>query len=116
MIEHQIGAYTDCPHGAGLAAISVPYYRYIYKYGIDKFVRFARNVWGIDSGLTKEGVANAGIDALASFISELGLPADLKSLGASEEMLPLIAASAVKGGGYLKLNEEDILKILKAAF
>ena len=26
-IEHQLGAYTDCPHGLGLAVISMPYYR-----------------------------------------------------------------------------------------
>ena len=38
-IEHQLGAYTDCPHGLGLAVISMPYYRYIYKDGIDKFVK-----------------------------------------------------------------------------
>lgn len=42
MIEHQLGAYTDCAHGVGLAIISVPYYKYIYQYGIDKFVRFAK--------------------------------------------------------------------------
>ena len=41
MIEHQLGAYTDCAHGMGLAAISLPYYRYIHSYGLDKFVRFA---------------------------------------------------------------------------
>ena len=63
MIEHQLGAYTDCPHGLGLAVISVPYYRYIYKYGLDKFVRYAENVWGVDAtGKTKEEVASQGID------------------------------------------------------
>lgn len=47
MIEHQLGAYTDCAHGMGLAAISIPYYNYIYSYGLDKFVRFAKNIWGV---------------------------------------------------------------------
>ena len=42
MIEHQLGAYTDCAHGAGLAAISGPYYRYILPYGTEKFARFAK--------------------------------------------------------------------------
>ncbi len=47
MIEHQLGAYTDCAHGMGLAAISIPYYNYIYSYGLDKFVKFAKNIWDV---------------------------------------------------------------------
>lgn len=117
MIEHQLGAYTDCPHGAGLAVISVPYYRYIYRDGLDKFVRFAAKVWGIDPhGMDKEQAALAGIDALAAFIRELGLPATLRELGATEDMLPKIAASAVKGGGYRRMEEADILKVLRACY
>lgn len=117
MIEHQLGAYTDCPHGAGLAVISVPYYRYIYRDGLDKFVRFAAKVWGIDPhGMDKEQAALAGIDALAAFIRELGLPATLRELGATEDMLPKIAASAVKGGGYRRMEDADILKVLEACY
>ena len=117
MIEHQLGAYTDCPHGAGLAAISVPYYRYIYRDGLDKFVRFAAKVWGIDPhGMDKEQAALAGIEALAAFIRELGLPATLRELGATEDMLPKIAASTVKGGGYRRMEEADILKVLRACY
>ncbi len=117
MIEHQLGAYTDCPHGAGLAVISVPYYRYIYRDGLDKFVRFAAKVWGIDPhGMDKEQAALAGIEALAAFIRELGLPATLRELGATEDMLPKIAASAVKGGGYRRMEEADILKVLEACY
>lgn len=117
MIEHQLGAYTDCPHGAGLAVISAPYYRYIYRDGLDKFVRFAGKVWGIDThGLDKEQAALAGIDALAAFIRELGLPTSLRQLGTTEDMLPKIAASAVKGGGYRQMEEADILKVLEACF
>lgn len=117
MIEHQLGAYTDCPHGEGLAVISVPYYKYIYKYGIEKFVRFAEKVWKIDiNTLTKDEAALAGIEALSDFIKELGIPATLRELGASEEMLPKIAKSAVKGGGYRHMGEDDILMVLKACF
>lgn len=117
MIEHQLGAYTDCPHGLGLAVISVPYYKYIYKYGLDKFVRFATKVWKVDTaGKTKEEIALAGIDALAAFIKELGIPSTLRELGATVEMLPLIAKSTVKGGGYKYMEEEDILAVLKECF
>lgn len=117
MIEHQLGAYTDCPHGEGLAVLSIPYYKYIYQDGLDKFVRFAKKVWKIDTGvLSKEEAALAGIDALKGFIQELGLPSTLRELGARPEMLPKIAKSAVKGGGYRKMGEADILKVLQACF
>lgn len=117
MIEHQLGAYTDCPHGLGLAVISVPYYRYIYKYGLDKFVRYAENVWGVDAtGKTKEEIALQGIDKLAEFIKEMGIPTTLRELGATEEMLPLIAKTTVKGGGYKQMDKSDILTVLKACY
>ncbi|MCW3787876.1 iron-containing alcohol dehydrogenase [Plebeiibacterium sediminum] len=117
MIEHQIGAYTDCAHGMGLAAVSLPYYRFIYKNGLDKFVRFATQVWGVDTeGKTKEEIALAGIDALEAFVKECGIVINLKELGATEEMLPAIAESTVILGAYKKLTSDDILEILKAAF
>lgn len=50
MIEHQLGAYTDCAHGIGLAIISPAYYRHIYRYGLPRFVRFAQQVWGVETG------------------------------------------------------------------
>ncbi|MDS0527467.1 iron-containing alcohol dehydrogenase [Clostridium sp. SHJSY1] len=117
MIEHQLGAYTDCAHGMGLAAISLPYYRYIYKFGLDKFVRFAKQVWAVDeTGKTKEEIALAGIDAMENFMKECGIVTNIKELGATEEMLPLIANSTVLLGGYKVLTSEEILEILKTAY
>lgn len=117
MMEHQLGAYTDCAHGMGLAAISLPYYRYIYKFGLDKFVRFATQVWGIDAvGKSKETVALEGIDAMEAFMKECGIVTNIKELGATEEMLPLIANSTVLLGGYKVMTAEEVLAILKEAY
>lgn len=117
MIEHQLGAYTDCPHGEGLAVISLPYYRAILKDGLPKFVRFAKNVWHIDTAnLTDEQAGAAAIDALGDFTRELGLPATLRELGTTEDMLPKIAKSCVKCGAYRQMTESDVLDILKKAF
>lgn len=117
-IEHQIGAYTDCAHGAGLAVVSPHYYRYVALYGLDKFVRFAQKVWKVDTtGMTKEQAAMAGIDKLAEFIQELGLPTTLRELGVtSPEMAKEIANSTYPGGGYKKLDTADIQEILKQAY
>lgn len=118
MIEHQVGAYTDCPHGIGLAIVSVPYYRYIYKYGLDKFVRFAKKVWKIhEKDMSKDEIALAGIEKLSDFIKELGIPTTLREIGATEEMLPLIANSTeIMDSGYKKLTADEILEILKKAY
>ena len=117
-IEHQIGAYTDCAHGAGLAVVSPHYYRYVAPYGLDKFVRFAQKIWKVDTtGMTKEQAAMAGIDKLAEFIQELGLPTTLRELGVtSPEMAAEIANSTYPGGGYKKLDTADIQEILKQAY
>lgn len=117
MIEHQLGAYTDCAHGMGLAAISMPYYRYIYSYGLDKFVRFAKEVWNeSEEGKSKDEIALEGIDCLELFAKELGIVTSLRELGATRDMLPLIANSTVLGGGYKKLTVEEILKILENCY
>ena len=118
MIEHQLGAYTDCAHGIGLAIISVPYYKYIYKYGLNKFVRFAKKIWKVDDkNLTKDEIAVAGIEKLADFIKELGIPTTLREIGTTEDMLPKIANSTIiLDGGYKKLTSNEILNILKEAY
>lgn len=118
MIEHQLGAYTDCAHGMGLAAISLPYYRHIYPHGVEKFARFATEVWGISAeGKSKEVLAKEGIDALEAFCKECGIVTSIKALGATQEMLPKIAESTfILENGYKKLSTEEVLEILKACF
>ncbi len=116
-IEHQVGAYTDCPHGVGLAVVSVPYYKHIYKYGLDKFLRFAKNVWNVDtSGKAKEEIALEGIEKMADFIVEMGIPTRLRDIGATEEMLHDIAFSIAEGGGYKKVTNAEIYEILKECY
>lgn len=46
-IQHQLGAYTDCNHGAGLAVIHPVLYRHIYKSGTARFTRWAQNDWAL---------------------------------------------------------------------
>ncbi|WP_337914887.1 iron-containing alcohol dehydrogenase [Vibrio cholerae] len=118
MTEHQLGAYTDCAHGMGLAAISLPYYRLIYPYGLEKFVRFATQVWGISpEGKSPEQIAQAGLDALEHFTQECGIVTSLAELGATKAMLPEIAQSTIIfGNGYKTLTKEEVLNILEACY
>ena len=116
-IEHQLGAYTNCAHGMGLAAISIPYYKFVYKYGLDKFAQFTTNVWMINPDkLSKEELAIKGLDALENFIKDCGMVTSIKELGVTKDMLKDIADSCDLGGGYYTLTHEDILKILESCF
>lgn len=119
LMEHQVGAYTDCNHGCGLAVLHPPYYRHIYKDGLPKFVRFATEVWGIDPrGKTDEEVALAGVEALAAFIKEIGLPTTLWELGVKDKKQAEEIADTcfLSPGSYRKLTREDIRKIFAAAY
>lgn len=118
-IEHQLGAYTDCNHGQGLAVLHPVYYRHIYRDGLSKFVRFAVNVWGvIPAGKSDEEVAAAGVEALQNFIREIGLPSTLRELGITEKAsLSNIALSCnLSPGSYKKMTHEEILTILEECF
>lgn len=117
-MEHQLGAYTNCSHGCGLAALHPVYYRHIYKDGLPKFVRFAENVWGITrGGKTDEELAMAGIDALAEFIKEVGLPTTLKELGADKLQLKEIADSCgISQGSYKIMTHQEILAIFQECY
>lgn len=118
-MEHQLGAFTDCNHGCGLAVLHPVYYRHIYKEGLPKFVRFAENVWQLPrEGKSDEEYAKAGVEALADFIKEIGLPTTLRELGiTSEDGLKEIADSCnLAPGSYKKMTHEEIYEIFKESF
>ena len=114
MLEHQLGAYTNCNHGAGLAVIHPVLYRHIYKSGAARFARFAQNVWGVAPKGSIEETAAAGIDALAAFIKEIGLPTSFAELGIPDDTdFRAIADSTVLIPGCCKkLSHDEIYDIL----
>ena len=109
-MEHQLGAYTDCNHGQGLAVIHPAYYRHIVKDDEEKFTRFAKVVFDGDS-------AEAGIDALADFIRECGLPAKMGELKSRTEITPELLRQVADTCNVIKtgpreLSHEEIYEIL----
>lgn len=113
-MEHQLGAYTNCNHGEGLAVLHPVYYRHIYKDGLSKFKKFAVNVWNISpDGKTDQEVARQGVEALAGFIKEIGMPTTLRELGIDETVdLKAIADSCnIVPGSYRQMTHKEILEI-----
>ena len=115
MIGQSIGAYTDATHGMTLSAISMAYYRFICPYGLQKFKRYATNVWDVDStGKTDEAVAAEGLNRMEAWMKEIGLVMNIQELGVTEDMLEDIAnGSFIMEGGYKTLTHGEIVEILK---
>ena len=114
-IEHQLGAYTNCNHGAGLAVIHPVLYRHIYKSGTARFARFAQNVWGIAPEGSEEETAAAGIDALAAFIKAIGLPTSFTELGipADTDFRAIADSTNITAGCCKRLTHDEIYEILQ---
>ncbi len=96
-IEHQLGAYTDCNHGQGLAVIHPAYYRHIVKDAAGQICPLCQEVFGVDT-------AEAGVDALADFIQECGLPDQDERAEIESRDHP---GAAAPGGGQLQYHQEQ---------
>ncbi|MCR5262013.1 MAG: iron-containing alcohol dehydrogenase [Candidatus Gastranaerophilales bacterium] len=115
MLGQAVGAYTDATHGMTLAAVSLPYYRHIMPYGLHKFVRFAKEVWGVNpDGKTDKAIADEGLLKLENWMNSLGLVLRISELGATEDMIEGIAdATFILDGGYKVLSKDEVIQILK---
>ena len=115
MIGQSVGAYTDATHGMTLAAVSLPYYKHILPYGLQKFKRYAINVWGINpDGKSDTETALKGLEAMENYMRSLGLTMNITELGVTEDMLDGIAdGSFIMEGGYKILSHDEIVEILK---
>nr|WP_316614603.1 iron-containing alcohol dehydrogenase [uncultured Ruminococcus sp.] len=117
MLGQAVGAITDATHGMTLAAVSLPYYRFIKPYGLRKFVRFATEVWGVDpNGKSEEQIADEGLSAMKSWMKQLGVAMNLTELGVTPDMIEDIAdATIILDGGYKKLSRDEVVAVLKAS-
>lgn len=100
-IEHQLGAYTDCNHGQGLAVIHPVYYRHILPDAEDKFARFAKEVFGVDT-------AKEELDALAGFIKKCGLPTKLGELRSKAPITPELLRHVADTCNIIKCNPREL--------
>lgn len=100
-LEHQLGAYTDCNHGQGLAVIHPAYYRHIVKDAKEKFERFGKEVFGVES-------AGESVEALAAFIKECGLPTKMGELHSKTEITPELLKNVADTCNVIKCNPREL--------
>ena len=118
MLGQSVGAHTDATHGMTLSAVSMPYYRFILPYGVEKFKRYAVNVWNVNpENKSDKEIAEEGLNKMEAWMKKIGLVMNISELGAKEEMLDgMVKSTLVMEGGYKVLNKDDIKAILKASF
>ena len=100
-MEHQLGAYTDCNHGQGLAVIQPVYCRHIWKDAEAKFTRFAQEVFGVKT-------AEEGLDALEEFIRACGLPTKMQQLASKVEITPQVLRAVADSCNIIKCNPREL--------
>jgi alcohol dehydrogenase YqhD (iron-dependent ADH family) len=117
MIGQSVGAYTDATHGMTLSAVSIPYYRFIMPYGLNKFKRFATEVWGICAeGKTDEQIAEEGLQAMENWMKQIGVALKLSELGVTDDMIDGITeGTLILEGGYKVLSKDEVKQIIKAS-
>lgn len=118
-MEHQLSAYYDITHGAGLATLTPAWFEYILNdQTVDKFKAYGINVWGIDSTLDRYEIAHLAIEKTKNFLfNDLKLPKKLKDYGIDETHLEIMAQKAANEGlkhAYQPLEKEDVLAIYKS--
>lgn len=97
-IEHQLGAYTDCNHGEGLAVIHPAYYRHIAAAAAEKLARLGEVVFG----------TTAAVEALAAFIKECGLPTRLTDLKSRVPITPELLREVADSCNLIKTNPRTL--------
>lgn len=120
-LEHALsGEYDHVAHGAGLAVLYPAWARYVYREDVPRFAQFARRVWGIREA-EDESAARLGIEAMAAYFAELGMPTRLRDFGVTEESLPKLADLCIYHGtrvvkSYIPLDYDTCLAIFQSCF
>lgn len=126
MIEHAVGAYTDCNHGQDLAILHPTFYRHLLNAGTAKLARMAQEVWGVKSdveGVTYRNadaaelrtIAEKGIAALEAFIKEIGLPTHWSEIGITDDAVLRAASDTcfITPGCCKQMSRNEIFELLK---
>lgn len=120
-LEHEISAFYDVPHGAGLAVIIPAWMTFCAKRNRDKLWRFAINVMSVNpTGKTTDEIIDEGISELKHFYHDMGLTTSLRELIGQEPDIDKMVASLERNmgktlGAYVPLSMEDCKEIYKLA-
>lgn len=121
-MEHELSAFYDCAHGAGLAVIIPAWMKYTMKHDVARYAQFAVRVFGCEMNFEDpEYTAKQGIVKLIEFFRSIGMPTSFAQIGARAEDIPdMVAHRAEKPngfpfGGFVKFMPEDMEAVYQLA-
>lgn len=120
-IEHEVSAFYDVAHGAGLACIAPAWMTFVAARNPEMVWRFAVNVMSIDpAGRSQQEVISKGIEALKEFYHGLGLTTSLCELvGKTPDIDALVKSLEGNMGSslgfYVPLSMDDCREIYRLA-
>ena len=121
-IEHELSAFYDCAHGAGLAVVMPAWMEYVMPQGVDRFAQFAVRVFGCEMDFRQpENTARAGVERLVAWLRSIGMPTTFAEIGAKAGDIPALVAHRAKKpggfpfGGFTPIHEDDMAAILELA-
>ncbi len=122
LLEHEMGGMFNVTHGAGLAAIWSSWARYVMNDCLDRFVKYAVNVMGVEDSGDKQQVALEGIHKMEEFYHRIAMPINMRELGIepTDRQIEEMADSCLRatGGGCgsaRRLNRDDMITIYRKA-
>lgn len=118
-MEHELSAFYDITHGAGLALLT-PYWmeQVLGDETIWRFVEYGVNVWGISSEKKPYAIAQEAISKTREFFVSLGMPSHLSELGIDDTKFDIMAEKAahvINGRGFAPMSAEIIRNIYTRA-
>ena len=115
-IEHALSGWDDrIIHGEGLAVVIPSWMSYVWPVNPARFVRFAREVFGVTGDQDDETTIKLAIAKFCSFLIQMNLPTKLSQLTEREVPIKEIAQASVGAatlGHFKALNEQDVEAIL----
>jgi NADP-dependent alcohol dehydrogenase len=110
-IEHQLSAFYDIPHAAGLAIITPRWMEVVKDQKAKKLVQYGKRIWNLE-GSDAEIIEKA-IAATYNFFASLGVKMNLKEWNISDEYFPvMVKRLAERGIGEVPLTTKQIESIL----
>lgn len=119
-MAHQLGGQYDAPHGVCCAVLMPTVERWNMIASPERFANIAVMLGETIDGLSKMAAAEKGIAALERISEDVGIPANIKSIGADPKDFDLMATNALKDGNAFsnprKGTHEDIVALFEAAY
>ena len=121
-MEHELSAFYDCAHGAGLAVVMPAWMEYVMPHDPMRFARFAAEVFGCEMDYAHpQETALRGIACLRNFFRSLNMPITFSQIGARVEDIPAMVAHRAEKpggfpfGGFVSIGPKEMEEILHIA-